>query len=83
MMGETMLENAIGTVNPVECVKLLLQNGASQSAVQGREPLFISVISGNAELVQLLLEHAPDPNLRFELEAGHVPMVLVGMPRAR
>jgi ankyrin repeat protein len=83
MMGETMLENAIGTVNPVECVKLLLQNGASQSAVQGREPLFISVISGNAELVQLLLEHGPDPNLRFELEAGHVPMVLVGMPRAR
>jgi ankyrin repeat protein len=73
-----MLQNAIETVNPVGCVKLLLQNGASQSAVQGREPLFISVISGNAELVKLLLEHGADPNLRFELEPGHVPMVLVG-----
>ena len=77
MWGQSLLQDAIDTVNPVGCVKLLLQNGASQSAVPGREPLFGSVISGNTKLVKLLLEHGADPNLRFELEAGHVPMILV------
>ncbi len=76
--GETMLQQAIGTVNPVLCVRLLLQNGASQAASHGREPLFVSVISGNAELVKLLLEHGANQNLRFQFEAGLVPMVLVG-----
>ena len=73
-----MLQQAIGTVNPVLCVRLLLQNGASQAASHGREPLFVSVISGNAELVKLLLEHGANQNLRFQFEAGLVPMVLVG-----
>lgn len=76
--GATLLQQAIQAVNPVECVKLLLQNGASQAAVHGREPLFASVIFGNTELVRLLLEHGANPNLRFELEAGKVPMALVG-----
>jgi hypothetical protein len=77
MWGQSLLQNAIDTVNPVGCVKLLLQNGASQAAVEGHEPLFGSVISGNAELVRLLLEHGADPNLCFELEADQVPMILV------
>lgn len=76
--GEAMLHQAIQTVNPVGCVRLLLQNGESQVASHGREPLFGSVISGNTELVKLLLEYGANPNLRFQLEAGHVPMVLVG-----
>jgi len=77
-LGETMLQKAIDTVNPVVCVKLLLQNGASQLAVHGREPLFGSVISGNTELVRLMLEHGANPNLRFDFEADQVPIILTG-----
>ncbi len=77
-MGDSLLQQALNTVNPTECVKLLLENGASQSANRGTEPLFMSVIFGNRELVELLLEHGADPNLRFALDAGRVPMILVG-----
>jgi ankyrin repeat protein len=82
MWGRSLLQNAIDTVNSVGCVKLLLQNGASQAAVKGQEPLFASVMSGNAELVRLLLEHGADPNLRFELEADQVPMILVEVAKS-
>ncbi|WP_420346167.1 ankyrin repeat domain-containing protein [Pelagibius sp.] len=76
--GASLLQKAITTINPVGCVKLLLQNGASQTAPHGQEPLFISVVSGSTELVRLLLEHGADPNLQLELNAGDVPMILVG-----
>jgi len=50
---------------------------AYEYALRGAQPLFVSVMIGNTELVKLLLEHGANPNLRFELEAGHVPMILV------
>jgi len=77
-LGQTIWQRVLQTVNPVECVKLLLQNGMNQLAVHGQEPLFIAVMDGNTELVRILLEHDGNPNLRFVLESDHVPMVLVG-----
>lgn len=73
-MDLSLLQRAIYAVNPTECVRLLLENGISQEASHGREPLLLSVIQGNAELVRLLLEHGAKANLRIELDAADTPM---------
>ena len=76
--GENLLRQAITTKNPVGCVRLLLEQGVSQDAPQGREPLFLAVMSGNVELARLLLEYGANPEVSLELPADQVPFILEG-----
>lgn len=82
MLGQSLLQKAVMTKNPTECIRVLLEGGASQAASGGQAPLFIAVIKGNAETVELLLEHDADPQRHYRFEKGEVPMILEGLSRS-
>jgi len=75
-LGQSLIENALNTIDPLACVELLLESGASMSAPPGQEPLFQALMLGNADLVESLLKHGADPDLRLNLEAVQVPWAL-------
>lgn len=74
--GETLIANALKSVTPYKCVELLLKKGASMDSEPGQEPLFLALLAGNTDLINLLLRHDANPNLTFDLNAEQVPFSL-------
>ncbi len=71
----TMLEKAITTQNPVECVRMLLQHGANpkKHSSEHYTMLFRAVMSGNAAVTALLVEYGVDPNELFTFDQKSLP----------
>jgi ankyrin repeat protein len=69
-IGETALHVAAAIPGrDIECGQMLLKSGALPNVTQtdGKTPLHICAVSGNVEMVKLLLKEGADPRLRSDV----------------